>query len=162
MELSSSSAKIGMPRMRSALGCAIAATLPFRRLAVTSRAVALPQLLDLELGPVQPLDARAMELLAAAPEGDRLVEGDVPPLELRDDVVQLALELLEGALLAHGRTSSTRAPSAPWASSTSTSPPAATVPALRTTAPPARTIAYPRASVASGERAGSRACEPAS
>src|SRR6185369_16137523 len=47
--------------------------------------------------------------LAAAPEGDRLVEGNVPPLELRDDVVQLALELLERALLAHVRTSSTRA-----------------------------------------------------
>ena len=101
--------------MRSALGCAMAATLPFRRLAVTSRAVALAQLLDLELGPVEPLDARAVELLAATPEGDRLVEGDVPPLELRDDVVQLALELLEGALLAHGRTSSTRAPRAPLA-----------------------------------------------
>src|SRR6185436_10547853 len=114
-----------MLRMRSALGCAMAATLPFRRLAVTSRAVALPQLLDFELGPVEPLDARAVELLTPAPERDCLIERDVPPLELRDDVVQLALELLEGTLRAHGRTSSTRAPSAPWASSTSTSPPAA-------------------------------------
>src|SRR4026209_551684 len=102
MELSSSSAKIGMLRMRSALGCAMAATLPFRRLAVTSRAATLPQLLDLELGPVEPRGARAVGLLAGAPERDCLVEWDVPPLEPRVDVVQFALQLLERALLAHG------------------------------------------------------------
>src|SRR5512138_3856484 len=104
---SSSSAKIGIPRIRSALGCAMAATLPCRRFAVTSRGgVPGAELLDLELGTVEALDARAVELLSAPPERERLVQRHVAALEPRDELVQLALEVLERGLGVHGRTSS--------------------------------------------------------
>jgi hypothetical protein len=101
----------------------------------------VPELLDAELGPVEPLGTGAIQLVAALPERERLVEGHVAPLEPRDDLVELALQLLERPPALYGRTSSTRAPSAPRASSISTRPPVGTAPASRKTAPPARTIA---------------------
>ena len=60
-------------------------------------------------GGLEPRDAGAVQLLAALPELDRLVERHVTALEPADDLVELALQLLERALVAHGRTSSTRA-----------------------------------------------------
>ena len=113
----------------------------FRRGAVTiDLLLAQAKLLDAELGPVEQLGACPVERLAALPERERLVERDVAALEPRHELVELALELLERPL-AQGRTSSTRAPSPPVASSTSIGLPGATTPASRTTAPPARTIA---------------------
>ena len=102
-----------------------------------ARAVAR-QLLDPELRRLQTLDAQAEQLLAASEEGDRVVDRNVAALEPRDDVVELALELLERPLLAQLRTSSTRAPTAPVASSISRRSPGAVADASRSATPRAR------------------------
>jgi hypothetical protein len=94
------------------------------------------------VGSVEPLAAEAVEGLAALPQRDRLLEPRLSALEPVDDLLQLAFRRLEGELLlAQGRTSSTRAPNPPSASSTSTRAPGTTAAAERTTEPPARTIA---------------------
>jgi hypothetical protein len=103
--------------------------------------VGMGQLLDPQLGCLEALDARAVELLAAPKERDRLVDRDIAALEPRDDVLELLLELLETAFLAQGVISSTRAPSPPEASSISSLSPTETAPASRTASPRARTIA---------------------
>src|SRR5207247_4311287 len=82
------------------------------------------ELLDSALSRVEPRGAEPVELLAALPERDCLVEARVPALESLDDALQLALRLLEGRLNGH-RVSSTRAPKPPCPSSTSTGSPAA-------------------------------------
>lgn len=64
--------------------------------------VAREQLLDLELGALQSRDALAVELLASPEETDRIIHGDVAALQARDDLVELALEVLERARLGHG------------------------------------------------------------
>src|SRR5689334_4634777 len=97
------------------------------------------ELLDTALGGVELGRADGVELLAALPERDRLVEARVAALEALDDGLQLALGFLEGGL-AH-RVSSTVAPKPPAASSTSTCVPVPTSELERTMAPPARTIA---------------------
>src|SRR6186997_1140923 len=76
------------------------------------------ELFDLALGGVEALPAEAVELLAALPELQRLVERRLARLEPVDDLLQLLLGLLEGHLV-----SSTRAPKPPSASSTSTRSP---------------------------------------
>ena len=120
--------------MSSALGCAMAATLPCRRGAVIlqrrRRRDAAPRSRARRgRGARRTRDAAPRPRCQSC---ERLVERDVAPLEPRDELVELALELLERALLAQGRTSSTRAPRPPRASSTSTTLPAATAPASRT------------------------------
>ena len=83
-----------------------------------------------------------MELLAPLPEQDRLVDGDVAALELADDLLQLAAQLLERRLGgAHGRTSSTVAVSPPPASSISSGLPGAVSAASRRAIPCERTMA---------------------
>src|SRR5262245_24166521 len=116
------------------------------------------ELLDPELGRFEARDACAEQLFAAPEERDRVVHRDVSPLEPRDDVLELFLELLEGPVT-HGRTSSTRAPSPPDASSMSSRSPGVTLAESRSASPPDRTIAYPRARVESGDSACSRAPE---
>ena len=101
---------------------------------------ALRQLLDLPLGGLETRKTEAQQLLAALPELDRLVEAGVASLEPLDDLLQLLLGGLEGQL-AHFRTSSTRAPKPPSASSTSTRVPCASPSVSRSTESPARTIA---------------------
>ena len=103
--------------------------------------VARGQLLDPDRRRLEALHARAVQLLAPPEERDRVVDGHISPLEAGHDVVELALELLERPLLAHGTTSSTRAPSRPDASSMSSSAPRVTAPAARSAVPSARTIA---------------------
>src|SRR5215204_5557315 len=103
------------------------------------------QLLDAAVRGVELLAAELVELLAALPELDRLVERRLSGLEALDDFLQLFLRALERHV-----TSSTRPPKPPSASSTSTRVPAATWCPARTIVPPARTIAYPRSSVACG------------
>ena len=96
---------------------------------------------------------RRGELLAAPPELDRLVDGDVAALEPGDDLLQLRCWSSSKLRSARSRPDllDPRA-SPPAASSTSIACPAATAGASRSTAPPARTIAYPRSSVALGDR----------
>jgi len=65
------------------------------------------ELLDSELRDLEPLDARAVQLLTSAEERDRVVDCHVASFEPRHDVLELSLELLEPSLFAHGRTSST-------------------------------------------------------
>src|SRR2546423_3978053 len=91
------------------------------------------ELLDLALSRVELPDALLVELLAALPQLDRLVEACIPALQPLDDLLQLALGLLERH--------STRAPKRPSATSTSIVSPAATASAERTIASPLRTIA---------------------
>ena len=110
------------------------------------------ELLDPELGRLEPFDAGAVELLAAPEERDRVVDCDIAPLEA-GTISSSSFCSSSKARFVHGRTSSTRAPSAPAASSISSRSPAETDAASRTASPPARTIAYPRARVASGESA---------
>jgi hypothetical protein len=98
------------------------------------------ELLDLALGRVQALAAEAIELLATLPEPERFVQGDVAALEPLDDLLQLTLSLLEGALLCQ-LVSSTRAPKPPSASSTSMRWPGETAEPARTISSPARTMA---------------------
>src|SRR5688500_3903292 len=81
----------------------------------------LRELLDPALGRVEPLAAELVELLAALPERERLVEGRLPVLEALDDLLELLLCVLE-RLLAH-RVSSTIAPKPPSASWTTTREP---------------------------------------
>jgi hypothetical protein len=90
---------------------------------------------------VQALDTLLVELLPATEERDRVVDRHVPAFEPRDDLLELALELLERSRLGQGRSSSTRAPTAPYASSTSRWSPVRSSAALRIALPPARTIA---------------------
>lgn len=59
-----------------------------------ARAVAR-QLLDPELRRPQALGAQAIQLLAAPEQRDRVVDRNVAALEPGDDVLELALELLE-------------------------------------------------------------------
>ncbi len=56
------------------------------------------QLLDPELGRLEARDARAVQLLAASEERDRVVDGDVSTLQARDDILELLLQLLERTL----------------------------------------------------------------
>jgi hypothetical protein len=100
----------------------------------------LRELLDPSLGLLEAAEAEAQELLAALPQPDRLVEIGLPPLEPLDDLLQLPLRGLERQL-ADGRTSSTRALSAPSVSSTSTRCPSASVVVLLTMPSLVRTIA---------------------
>src|SRR5204863_1582866 len=93
----------------------------------------LRQLLDLALGGVELLGAEAVELLAALPERERLVEAGVAALEPLDDLDELLLGLLVGH--------STRAPNTPSATSTAIAVPGETAVALRTSSPSLRTIA---------------------
>ena len=97
------------------------------------------QLLDSAVGRVELLGANAVELLAALPERDRLVEAGFAALEPLDDRLQLALGVLEGGLAQ--RVSFTVAPKPPVPSSTSTSVPTASSEPERTIAAPLRTIA---------------------
>jgi hypothetical protein len=98
------------------------------------------ELLDLALGRVEALAAEAIQLLASLPEPQGFVERGLAALEALDNLLELALGLLEGALLAQ-RTSSTRAPKPPLASSTSTRSPRSIDPLVRRIASSARTIA---------------------
>ena len=68
-------------------------------------------------------------------------DGHVAAFEARDDLLEIALELLKAPRLAHGRTSSTCAASDPSASWMWSRSPACVSAALRSAAPPARTIA---------------------
>src|SRR5918994_376570 len=98
------------------------------------------QLLDLQLGALEASDALLVELLAAAEERDRLVHGHVATLDARNDLLELALKLLETPR-AHSCTSSTRAAREPDASWMSSAAPVVTSAAARPAPPPARTIA---------------------
>jgi len=69
------------------------------------------------------------------------VHGHIASLQTGHDLLELTLQVLERTLLAHGRTSSTRAPSEPDASWMSTRSPAATSAAARSAFEPVRTIA---------------------
>jgi hypothetical protein len=104
-------------------------------------AAVLGELLDSALSRLEASPAEPQQLLAALPELQRVVDGDVAALEATDDLVQLPLELFEANRLVQLRTSSTTAPSPPDASSTSIRSPAATAAASRTRSPPERTIA---------------------
>ncbi len=59
----------------------------------------LGQLLDPALGRVEPLPAELVEVLAALPECERLVERRLPVLEALDDLLELLLGVLEGRSL---------------------------------------------------------------
>src|SRR5262245_52751989 len=98
------------------------------------------KLLDPPLRRVQPSHADAVQLLAAGPELQRLVEPGLAALEPLDDALELLQRLLEGRFLAHGRTSSTVAPNEPAPSSTSTRAPGETPAAEVTSRSPLRTI----------------------
>src|SRR5688500_20399580 len=74
----------------------------------------LRELLDPALRRVEPLPAELVELLAALPECERLVERRLPELEPLDDLLELLLGVLEGRLV--HRVSSTVAPKPPSAS----------------------------------------------
>src|SRR5438093_6069529 len=104
------------------------------RFVVVCRAAS--QFLDPALRAVEPLPAEAVELLAALPERERLVEVDVAALEPLDDLLELLLRLLE-CRFGH----STRAPKLPSATSTPIASPDETASAERTIALPERTIA---------------------
>jgi hypothetical protein len=97
------------------------------------------ELLDAPLRRVELGRADGIELLAALPERDRLVEARLSALEPLDDRLQLALGVLEAELAQ--RVSSTVAPKPPVPSSTSTCVPAATSELERTIEPAVRTIA---------------------
>ena len=97
------------------------------------------ELLDAALCRVELGRADGIELLAALPERDRLVEARLSALEPLDDRLQLALGVLEAELAQ--RVSSTVAPKPPVPSSTSTCVPAATSELERTIEPAVRTIA---------------------
>ncbi len=96
---------------------------------------------DLALRRVEPLAAERVELLAALPQRERLVERRLALLQPLDDLLELGLRLLEGLLLLAHSTSSTRAPKPPSASCTSTRTPGATSAAATTTRVSVRTIA---------------------
>jgi hypothetical protein len=97
------------------------------------------ELLDAALRGVEPGRADRIELFAALPERNRLVEARIPALEPLDDRLQLTLGIFEADLAQ--RVSSTVAPKPPIPSSTSTCAPASTSELERTIAPPVRTIA---------------------
>ncbi len=97
------------------------------------------ELLDAALRRVELGRADGVELLAAFPERDRLVEARLSALEPLDDRLQLALGVLEAELAQ--RVSSTVAPKPPVPSSTSTCVPVATSELERTIEPAVRTIA---------------------
>ena len=97
------------------------------------------ELLDPALSRVEPRRAEAVELLAALPERDRLVEARLSTFEPLDDRLQLALGVLEAGLAQ--RVSSTVAPKPPVPSSTSTCVPVATSELERTIESAERTIA---------------------
>jgi hypothetical protein len=97
------------------------------------------KLLDPALGRVELGRADRVELLAALPERDRLVEARLAALEPLDDRLQLALGVLEAELAQ--RVSSTVAPKPPVPSSTSTCVPVAISELERTIEPAVRTIA---------------------
>jgi hypothetical protein len=97
------------------------------------------ELLDAALRRVELRRADRVELLAALPERDRLVEAGLAALEPLDDRLQLALGVLERGFAQ--RVSFTVAPKPPVPSSTSTSVPAASSEPERTIASPLRTIA---------------------
>src|SRR6185437_1481160 len=114
------------------------------------------ELLDPALGGVELRLAEGVELLAAFPQLQRLVERRLPAFQALDDLLELGLRLLERSLgrLGHGATSSTRAPKPPSATVTSTRAPAETAAVEATTSPESvRTIAYPRSSVCTGDNA---------
>src|SRR6266550_8892571 len=101
---------------------------------------AASELLDLAVRGIEFLRAEAVELLAALPQRDRLVQGDLAALEAVDDRLQLPLRVLEGRGglgrgVAHSRTFSTRAAKLPCASRTSTALPCEMARAERTTSP---------------------------
>ncbi len=77
------------------------------------------QLLDLELGALEPRGARGVQLLAAAEERDRLVDRHIAALEARRRSPRARCCSSSNERSRHGRTSSTVAPSAPAASSMS-------------------------------------------
>ena len=97
------------------------------------------QLLDATLGRFELRRADVIELLAALPERDCLVEARLAALEPLDDRLQLALRFLERGLAQ--RVSSTVAPKPPAPSSTSTCVPRASSVPERTIPSPLRTIA---------------------
>ena len=120
----------------------------------------LRQLLDLALRGVELLETETVELLAALPERDRVVQRDVAALEPLDDLRQLLLGFLElhgrtsapvparpvpplfgGSVEPTPRTSPTVPEKPPSARRTSISSPEASVEAARTTAPSWRTMA---------------------
>ena len=104
-----------------------------------NRLDALGELFDAALRGIELGRADAVELFAALPEHDRLVQGRVAALEPLDDRLQLALRLVEGELAQ--RLSSTVAPKPPAPSSTSTRVPVLTSELERTIVPSVRTIA---------------------
>ena len=89
--------------------------------------------------------APPVQRLPTLPELDRLVDRHVAALELTDDLLQLATEVLERALgcvtVAHACTSSTVAARPPVASSISRRLPGASVAASFSAEPPERTTA---------------------
>ena len=97
------------------------------------------ELLDPALRRVELRRADAVELFAALPERDRLVEARVAALEPLDDRLQLALGVFETELAQ--RVSSTFAPNPPAPSSTSTCVPLDTSELERMIRPLVRTIA---------------------
>jgi hypothetical protein len=103
------------------------------------------ELFDATFGSVELGLAEGVELLAALPQLQRLVERRLPALESLDDLLELCLRLLERLRLlrlGQGVTSSTRAPKPPSASVTSTCAPVETSSAAATTSPESvRTIA---------------------
>ena len=100
----------------------------------------------------------ALQLLAALPQRERLVERGAAVLELADDLLELVARLLEGRLVGHSITSSTRAPSLPAASRTRAPRRRRPPRASRTTAPrrPARSHSRARASRPGRARAAGR------
>ncbi len=97
------------------------------------------KLLDAALRRVELGRADGVQLLAAFPERDRLVEARLPALEPLDDRLQLALGVLEAELAQC--VSSTVASKPPVPSSTSTRVPAVTSEPARTIELAVRTIA---------------------
>src|SRR5205085_5039962 len=106
------------------------------------------QLLDPPVRRVELAEAEAVELLAALPERDRLVQARLAALEPLDDALELPLGGLERqpGLVGH----STRAPNSPSATSTRIGCPGTTAAGERTISPPlpptspsVRTMAYP-------------------
>ena len=100
---------------------------------------AASEFLDAALCGVELRGADGVQLLAALPERDRLVEARLSALEPLEDRFQLALGLLERGLAQ--RVSSTVAPKPPLPSSTSTRAPLATSVPDRTIVPALRTMA---------------------
>src|SRR5262245_8580597 len=107
---------------------------------ILSSSLAAREFLDLAVRRVELRSAEGVQLLAALPELDRLIERRLAGFQPLDDLLELVLRALERQL-AHRRRSSTRAPKPPSASSTSTRVSCSRPSVPRMIRSPARTIA---------------------